>query len=372
MPTSTNVTNLKINELTEAQYDTAVQGGVIGVNELSVITDLDDAIQVSTMPTAGADEVGKVYQFIGTTDASYTHGYFYECVSDGQTPATYSWTRVDVQPGSSLPSQTGNSGKFLTTDGTDASWSDKVLINQNRENTTGVILVRPDAPSNLLNISNYCNYLVGIGYSISIGYAARKSVVIGYGARLGGSSTLTSEIVTDCIAIGYQAIVSKGGTSSNSISGAMQFGKGTNSENGTVCFGLTTDGTNYANYKLLDSDGTIPTDRFTTTPSVAGTYTCTITVDAQGNVTRSWAQASGGSTSATATLAVADWSSNTQTVNVTGVTASNNVMVAPAPASTTDYTSAGIICTAQGAGTLTFTCTTVPSNAITVNVLILN
>lgn len=43
MPTSTNVTNLKINELTEAQYDTAVQGGVIGANELSILTDADYA-----------------------------------------------------------------------------------------------------------------------------------------------------------------------------------------------------------------------------------------------------------------------------------------------------------------------------------------
>ena len=41
MPTNTNVTNLKINTLTEAQYDTAVQGGVIGANELSFIIDED-------------------------------------------------------------------------------------------------------------------------------------------------------------------------------------------------------------------------------------------------------------------------------------------------------------------------------------------
>lgn len=70
-------------------------------------------------------------------------------------------------------------------------------------------------------------------------------------------------------------------------------------------------------------------------------------------------------------LTVAGWSSNTQTVNVTGVTATNVVFVSPAPASAADYASAGIICTAQGAGTLTFTCTDVPSNAITVNVVCL-
>jgi hypothetical protein len=79
----------------------------------------------------------------------------------------------------------------------------------------------------------------------------------------------------------------------------------------------------------------------------------------------------GSSTSTTASLVVANWSNNSQTVNVTGVTANNNVIVAPAPASQANYTAAGIICTAQGAGTLTFTCQSVPSSAITVNVLII-
>ena len=55
---------------------------------------------------------------------------------------------------------------------------------------------------------------------------------------------------------------------------------------------------------------------------------------------------------------------------MTGVTASNVVFVSPAPASAADYAAAGITCTAQGSGTLTFTCTTVPSNAITVNIVI--
>lgn len=69
-----------------------------------------------------------------------------------------------------------------------------------------------------------------------------------------------------------------------------------------------------------------------------------------------------------ATLTVAGWSDNSQTVSVTGVTASNNVLVAPAPASSTEWASCGIMCTAQAAGTLTFTCATTPTAAVTVNV----
>ena len=74
---------------------------------------------------------------------------------------------------------------------------------------------------------------------------------------------------------------------------------------------------------------------------------------------------------ATATLAAASWSSKQQTVSVTGVTASNIVVVSPAPASMLAYSEATVRCTAQGAGTLTFTCTDVPSADLTVNVLIL-
>ena len=179
------------------------------VNNTSLLGSGDittEIIQMATLPTASATEEGKIYQFVGTTTGSYTNGYFYKCVSDGGNPATYSWTQVNVQPqpADPIPTQSGNAGKFLTTNGTTVSWAD-----------------------------------------------------------------------------------------------------------------------------------------ITSTPSTMPT------------------------------LAVADWSNNTQTVNVTGVTATNTVFVSPAPASATDYASAGIVCTAQGNGTLSFSCTTVPSNAITVNVVCL-
>lgn len=74
----------------------------------------------------------------------------------------------------------------------------------------------------------------------------------------------------------------------------------------------------------------------------------------------------------TATLTVAGWSNNQQTVSVSGITASNTVIVSPAPASVSAYGNAGIYASAQGAGTLTFTCTTVPTAAININIAILN
>ena len=52
-------------------------------------------IQISTLPTASVSLLGKVYQYIGMSDSTYTHGYFYECVSDGSSG--YEWVNVEVQ-----------------------------------------------------------------------------------------------------------------------------------------------------------------------------------------------------------------------------------------------------------------------------------
>ena len=76
------------------------------------------------------------------------------------------------------------------------------------------------------------------------------------------------------------------------------------------------------------------------------------------------------STGTTGTLVAANWAGGSQTITVNGVTASNNVVPTPAPASAADWASAGILCTAQSTDSLTFTCTQTPSNDITVNVLI--
>jgi len=57
-----------------------------------------DIIQYSTMPTASSSNVGKIVQFTGTTDSTYTNGYFYIGID---TSGIYSWERIDVQPSSS-------------------------------------------------------------------------------------------------------------------------------------------------------------------------------------------------------------------------------------------------------------------------------
>ena len=90
-----------------------------------------------------------------------------------------------------------------------------------------------------------------------------------------------------------------------------------------------------------------------------------------GSVTESMLAADAKSKGVAVTLASGSWSDNQQTVAVTGVTAGNNVIVAAAPTSRTAYNDAEIYCSAQGDGTLTFSCSAVPTTEITVNVIIL-
>lgn len=76
-----------------------------------------------------------------------------------------------------------------------------------------------------------------------------------------------------------------------------------------------------------------------------------------------WANPSGGATVSSGTLAAGSWTSATpptQTIPMTGVTASNNIIVSIASTATSaQYETAAaakLLCTAQGAGEITVTC----------------
>lgn len=79
--------------------------------------------------------------------------------------------------------------------------------------------------------------------------------------------------------------------------------------------------------------------------------------------------------SRTVTLGVAAWTGAEapfqQTVSVSGATDTNVKVVSPAPASVDEYASCGVKAAAEGAGTITFACTTAPENDLIVNVAIL-
>lgn len=213
-----------------------------------------------------------------------------------ETGATYAWARIDVQPqpakelptqaGNSgkflttngvsaswatvggLPSQSGQSGKFLTTDGTDASWSDKPLVNN-------VAAVYQSTSLSIGNSSN-ANNITAVGKTsacaingVTVGYSSK--VITGNSVAVGSEAQATGGATTKygSVAIGRQAKSAYGsvaiGSEAQSVSGSVQIGHGTNSTPGTVSFSTSADdGANWNTYQLLDANGKIPADRLGT------------------------------------------------------------------------------------------------------------
>lgn len=73
----------------------------------------------------------------------------------------------------------------------------------------------------------------------------------------------------------------------------------------------------------------------------------------------------------TCSLTVAGWSSNTQTVSLTGMAADRIAIIGPVADSIDVCKTNAVYCSAQGNGTLTFKCQTTPSVAITMNVIMI-
>ena len=306
-----------------AKADTAVQPADLATvattgqySDLSGKPTIPDPTQVSTLPTASADELGNIYQYIGTTDANYTNGYFYKCVSDGQQPATYSWSQVNVQPSPSGYLQNNATG------------TDSLAILGTATNSNAVSIGKGAATS-------------GGGHNIAIGSGAKASgnrdICIGLEAKDASGNNYDSVVIGGYAATSAGYTVAIGNRQKTTAQYAIQIGAkmATNSDANTVKIANAN-----GNFEIMSADGTIPTARLTKVNS-------------------------------TITLTSAGWSSNTQTVNVTGMTATGVVMVSPDPTDQSAYTSAGILCTAQASGTLTFTCDTVPSADIDVNVVML-
>lgn len=182
----------------------------------------------------------------------------------------------------------------------------------------------------------------------------------------------------DTVAVGHDAKASSdyaiaiGGNTNATAAGAIQLGsRGTNGQSATNSDADTFKvGNANGNFEIMSADGTIPEARLAdTTNAQQGDV---LTLDSTGNAV--WQAGGGGSgiVATTGSLLVANWDPTThsQTITVTELTATKNVLVSPAPASTADYIAGGIICSGQLNNTLTFTCTTTPSADITVNMMI--
>ena len=157
--------------------------------------------------------------------------------------------------GSSLPDQTGNAGKFLTTDGTNASWGGGYCAeSKSFVDYATVVLDAKNYVSNFDNASVVISPTSrGTPEDLSTTIFARMggitSVGIGFSAYAGGSNAvsvggLSSASAPDALAIGYSAAAT--------ASGAIQLGSGTNSASSTL---------QVFDKQLMDANGHIPAER---------------------------------------------------------------------------------------------------------------
>lgn len=224
---------------------------------------------------------------------------------------------VDMPEGDKLPDQTDNAGKFLMTDGTTASWGNAISIKEQgvgnegviaigtgdmkygNYNTNSVIIGKGDhgqgygavvAIGSNAKVTASSSATIAIGYDAQAGYG--ESVVIGSHSKQapnygnGGQVTIGSWCTSSgsrAIVLGYECAVDG--------NYAIQLGgkKATNSDANTFKVGNEN-----GNFEMLSVDGTIPTDRYTTTPTDAGTYVPKLTIAEDGTATREWSTESGG------------------------------------------------------------------------------
>lgn len=240
----------------------------------------------------------------------------------GSTDTVWIWdtdTSAWTDSGAKSPTYTAGTGISITNN--EISVTDPVLVNKTTQ--TNSLSVGG-------TVSGIRNVLIGTGTAsairdnVVIGYnacASSGSVVIGSGASSSFGTTSSPHI-----AIGYGAKTSGAGQ-------IIQLGTGTNSDANTVKIGNAN-----GNFEIMSADGTIPTARLT-------------------------------KVNTTITLTAAGWSNGSQTVSVSGITSTGVVFVSPDPTDQADYTTAGILCTAQATDSLTFTCDTTPSSDISVVVV---
>ena len=172
-----------------------------------------------------------VYDEYVWIDATQT----FELIGTTQVDLSDYATKEDLENIDALPDQTGNSGKFLTTDGSTASWSDKPLVNSAAASSFS-LAIRGTA-------TNVFTTAVGIGSVASNGGTA-----FGYNSQASASYG---------VAVGQYAQINKGY--------AIQLGKGTNEDTNTFKVGNQN-----GNYEIMSADGTIPAERMSATAGTTG------------------------------------------------------------------------------------------------------
>lgn len=257
--------------------------GTLNVPELNVATDegtfnVGIVAGVATIATNnGLDIVAKTkFDTAPTTDDSTTWADALDTslVRKAQVAAAIAASGGGSGGGASLPDQTGNAGKFLTTDGTEASWGDAL---------TNVAIHESSLIINGSETIESAQNAVGIGVGAYI--AGIESVGIGSNASCFGVGSVAIGRKTTINSGGWYAIAIGYSSNSNGFY-SIQLGKGTNNDANTFKVGNQN-----GNFEMMSADGTIPADRMSATAGITG-QVLTKTDDGM-----AWQDASGGGSS---------------------------------------------------------------------------
>lgn len=216
-------------------------------------TNWDETFEGETKPVSSLEDWGITVTMNDGSTYVPQSGDYVRVISTAVT--AYGWEQIAVQE--SFPDQTNNAGKFLTTDGTSVSWSDKPLVNKSSKSNSFSLSDSYDDYGN-----SYCvigaNASVSGGYSIAYGYSSKANT---YGVALGvfansslgiaiGYGSKNTNISVSGISIGHKA--------QTTATGAIQLGgkEQTNSDPNTFKVGNEN-----GNFEMMSADGTIPTER---------------------------------------------------------------------------------------------------------------
>ena len=148
--------------------------------------------------------------------------------------------------GTSLPDQTGNAGKFLQTDGTDASWGEALVNRVYIAGNKYSLVVGPDT-------------LASANYTTSVGY-----FTIARGLR---SVALGDESSTD-----GQRAIAIGSLAHAQANRSIQLGRGSNPDDDTF---KVANGN--GNFEMMDANGNVPLERLTYVTNQIGDISTALT-----------------------------------------------------------------------------------------------
>lgn len=214
-------------------------------------------------------------------------------LTDEEKTAAQLWLGINAGGGASLPDQTGNAGKFLTTDGTTASWSDTVVVDRATTNSNTSIVINKTGDSG----TKPAKECVVLGVTAFTASAAEHSVAIGYNANtnhsrcvsINGSATNRNSVAINGTTLGLGSIAINGYADSarstalgyltkTTASHAIQLGASTTDDYVTNPDANTFKVANAnGNFEMMDANGNVPLERLTYVTNQIGDISTALT-----------------------------------------------------------------------------------------------